>query len=172
MKINILKSFNEKQKIKQFLEKLFSKRFSLEEFENIILNPRFGNPYLIISESESEIIGSMNLLPRKFNGLDFYLMTSTGVLENFRKTGAYLEMLEQAKEISRKEKKPIFAFPNQNAYLPLVKIFGFREEQPYEIVMTKKEALVQNSSDLCLVEDKIKSKTYYKYMLKKTLYNL
>ena len=69
-----------------------------------------------------------------------------------------------------KNKKIILRYgenPNQNAYLPLVKIFGFREEQPYEIVVTKKEALMKNSSDLCLVEDKIKSKTYYKYMLKK-----
>ena len=138
MKVKIISSSNKKQIIKKFLEKLFSKIFTSKEFENVILNPRFGRPYLIISESESEIVGSLNLLPRKFNGLEFYLMTSTGVLDEYRKTGIYLEMLDHAKEVSRIERKPIFAFPNQNSYMPLVKIFGLCEEPPYEIVLTKK----------------------------------
>ena len=62
LKIKILKSFRGETENKAIFRKIILREDShLEEFENIILSPRFGNPYLIISESESEISGSMKI---------------------------------------------------------------------------------------------------------------
>ncbi len=132
LEYTILTSENEKNRLKgeflTFFLEVYGKPLDESAWFHQFINSPYNDTPLFIVRYNNKLVGSALMIKQKMDlggeVVDYFLFTTSAILESYRNLGIYAEFLKMQKKYAMDQGASfIFAFPNKLAH-PVLKLFG------------------------------------------------
>ncbi len=118
--------------------RVFGKQLSDETWGHYYLNSPYGTSAVFAAYSGKEIIAHGGLIPQKLvsrdgEEYDYYLQTAIMVEKEHRDLHVFKKLMDEIHQYVMERKVFVMAFPNDQSFMPFVKLLKWRNVREYNI---------------------------------------
>lgn len=129
---------NLKKDIQGLFNRVFGKHLSDEAWRHYYLNSPCGTSTVFVSYSGRDIIAHGGLIPQKLitregKEYDYYLQTAIMIEQEHRNLDIFKRLLDTIHQYITEKGVFDLAFPNDQSYLPFIKLLEWRKVREYNI---------------------------------------
>jgi hypothetical protein len=129
---------NLKKDVQGLFIRVFGKQLSDEAWEHYYLNSPYGTSAVFVAYSGKDIIAHGGLIPQKLlsregEEYDYYLQTAIMIEKEHRGLHLFKKLMDEIHQFVMEREVFDLAFPNDQSFLPFVKLFEWQNVREYSI---------------------------------------